>query len=357
MSYPILRVHKNAIRENGERLISECSKHGVSLWGVSKGISAFPEVAAAYKEAGLKVIADSRIENIRKMKNAGIDSLYALIRIPMRSELNDVIELADYSLVSDLGTIQIMSEICANRKKTHKCVIMFDMGDLREGFWSTDICGLSDGLGELSPYLKIAGVGANFSCASGVLPTFKNLNQLISYGEALESALGYKLEVYSGGGTCSFIQMQRGNLPSKINNLRIGEALLLGVDTSFDLTIDCLRQDTMELEAELVEVRSKPTLPIGEIGRDAFGNVPVFEDRGNRLRGILGIGKQDVNINGLTPLDEGVKIITASSDHLLVDIEDCPLRPQVGDILRFRPDYGAMLSSSTSPYVTKKFEG
>lgn len=357
MSYPILRVHRSAIRENGESLISECSKNGVSLWGVSKGISAFPEIAATYKEAGFKVIADSRLANISKMKKAGIDCSYALIRIPMRSELEDLVELADYSLVSDLGTIQALSEICARRKKEHKCVVMFDMGDLREGFWATDIDEMIPRFAKLNPWLKIAGVGANFSCASGVLPSRQNLNQLISFGEALEPALGYELEIYSGGGTCSFVQMQRGNLPSKINELRIGEALLLGVDTSFNITIDTLRQDTMEVEAELVEVRCKPTLPIGQIGRDAFGNVPVFEDRGNRMRGILAIGKQDVHISGLQPLDQGVKIITASSDHLLVDIEDCARCPQVGEILRFRPDYTAMLSSSTSPYVTKIFEG
>ena len=106
-----------------------------------------------------------------------------------------------------------------------------------------------------------------------------------------------------------------------------------------------------------MEVRTKPTLPIGLIGHDAFGNVPVFEDRGNRRRGILAIGKQDVRIEGLVPLDEGVKIITASSDHLLVDLEDAAIDYKLGDILRFRPDYTAMLSASTSPYVTKIFEG
>jgi len=357
MSYPILRVHTGKIRENGERMIEECAKHGISLWGVSKGISAFPEIARTYKEAGFKVIADSRIANIKKMRASGVDSDYALIRIPMRSELEDVIENCNYSLVSDIGTIEAMSVVCARKKKEHKCVIMFDMGDLREGFWFTEIDSLAESIKKLSGFLKIAGVGANFSCASGVLPTNKNLSQLVNYGERLESALGYRLDIYSGGGTCSFVQMLRGNVPDRINSLRMGEALLLGKDTSFCIDIDMLNQDTMEIEAELVEVREKPTLPIGEIGRDAFGNVPVFEDRGNRLRGILGIGRQDVNINGLTPLDEGVKIITASSDHLLVDVEDCSKRPKVGDVLRFRPDYSAMLSSSTSPYVTKIFEG
>ena len=76
----------------------------------------------------------------------------------------------------------------------------------------------------------------------------------------------------------------------------------------FDVDIEGLSQDTMRLEAELVEVRAKRTLPVGEIGHDAFGNVPVFHDHGTRRQGILAVGKQDVNVLGLTPLDEGVKI-------------------------------------------------
>lgn len=149
--------------------------------------------------------------------------------------------------------------------------------------------------------------------------------------------------------------MRRGHLPKEINNLRLGECLLLGRDMAFNVDIDGLSQDTMRLEAELVEVRAKRTLPVGEIGHDAFGNVPVFADHGVRRQGILAVGKQDVNIIGLTPLDDGVKIKTASSDHLLVDIEARP-DLQVGDVLSFRPDYTAMLSASTSEYVTKVFE-
>ena len=109
--------------------------------------------------------------------------------------------------------------------------------------------------------------------------------------------------------------MRRGHLPKEINNLRLGECLLLGRDMAFDVDIEGLSQDTMRLEAELVEVRAKRTLPVGEIGHDAFGNVPVFVDHGTRRQGILAVGKQDVNVAGLTPLDEGVKIKTASSDH------------------------------------------
>ena len=356
MTYPILRVDLKKIKKNGEVLIRESKKRGVSLWAVSKGISAYPEIAAAYKEAGFKVIADSRTENIRKMKEAGVESDYALIRIPMLSELEDVVELCTYSLVSELATIKRISEICEAKGKEHSCVLMFDMGDLREGFWFTEIEDLGHELKNISPLLKIAGVGANFSCASGVLPSYENMSLLAEYGEMLGTIMGEKLPIVSGGGTCSFVRMLEGTMPERVNNLRIGEALLLGSDTSFGMNINLLTQQTMKIEAEFVEIRKKPTLPIGEVGHDAFGNVPVFEDRGDRLRGILAIGKQDVRIEGLVPSDPRMQIITASSDHLLVDIEECGGEYKLGDIASFYPDYTSMLSASTSPYVTKVFE-
>lgn len=355
MQYPIMKIYIERIIENGQVLIKECTKRGISLWAVTKGMSASPEIALAFKKAGFKVLADSRISNIAKMKEAGIESEYALIRIPMPSEIEDTVRLCDYSLVSEIESILEMSRICSTLKKDHKIVIMIDMGDLREGFWPTELDSLCDKLKDISPYLHIEGIGANFACASGALPRQENLSRLLEYSKEIENRLNCRLELISGGGTCTLVQMVRGIIPEGINNLRLGESILLGTDSSEKFPFSMLRQDTMEIVAELCEVRVKPTLPIGEIGMDFSGNVPVFLDRGDRLRGVLAIGKQDIRIDGLMPIDEGVEIITASSDHLLVDLEDCPKKYYAGDKLRFRPDYPAMLSASTSSYVHKIF--
>ncbi len=94
-------------------------------------------------------------------------------------------------------------------------------------------------------------------------------------------------------------------------------------------------------------------MPSGKKGQDAFGVVPVFVDRGTRRRAILAIGRQDVDPDGLTPLDEGVTVIGASSDHLICDVEDVGDRVKVGSVLSFTPNYSALLRLSTSPYVQK----
>ena len=71
------------------------------------------------------------------------------------------------------------------------------------------------------------------------------------------------------------------------------------------------------------------------------------------LRGILAIGRQDVNPDGLSPLDKRVEIIGASSDHLIVNLNDCP-HYKVGDTLRFIPDYGALLKLCTAEKYVKR---
>ena len=358
MAYPILRVHVDVIERNARAVAAKCAEHGMTVWGVTKGISSPAEIARRLKGTGITALGDSRMANIKRLKAAGVDMPFALVRIPMRSELEDVIEYADYSLVSDIGTLSEMSALCEAKKKTHKTLLMADLGDLREGFWPDEAEKVACELKNLSPALQIAGVGVNFGCASGVLPSFENLSRLLLFGKTVEDALGIKLGIYSGGATTRSLEGMDAELfPPGINNLRIGEGYLLGTDKSCGVDIKWLEQDTMELEAEVIEVRVKPSFPIGEVGRDAFGNIPHFEDRGLRLRGILGVGKQDVYVGSLKPLDEGVQIITASSDHMIVDLEDCPVKPKVGDILKFRPEYAAMLSLSTSPYVTKIYEG
>ena len=358
MPYPLLRVHLDVMESNMRKIVSKCAEHEISVWAITKGMSAPLEIARRLSGTKISALGDSRLMNIRRMKEDGIKIPFALIRIPMRSEIEDVIELADYSLVSDMGTLEMMSKVCESKKKKHSVLLMVDMGDLREGFWPNEADAIAAEIKKLSPALNVAGIGVNFGCASGVLPSKESMQKFVSFGEKIESEIGRRLEIYSGGATTgSLIAIDEGLFPGRINNLRIGEGYLLGTDKSSGVIVPWLRQDTMEVEAELVEVRKKPTKPIGVVGRDAFGKVPFFEERGERLRGILAIGRQDVNIDGLTPLGEGVKIITASSDHLLVDIEDCPVRYKVGEILRFIPDYSAMLSSSTSPYVTKIYEG
>jgi predicted amino acid racemase len=183
---------------------------------------------------------------------------------------------------------------------------------------------------------------------------------LVKLRDIASGVLGYDLPVVSVGGTCCLKIIESGGAPKEVNALRLCEGVLLGTDTSSGRVIPWLSQDALRIEAEVVECRYKPSVPVGDVGFQAFGEKPVFVDRGMRKRAILAIGRQDVNVDRITPIWNGAQIVTASSDHLIVDVTELesPGQPGIkpGDIMSFRPLYPAMLACSTSEYVEKVFE-
>jgi predicted amino acid racemase len=116
-----------------------------------------------------------------------------------------------------------------------------------------------------------------------------------------------------------------------------------------------LHLDAVTVSAPVIECLVKPSLPIGSSAQDAFGNRPSFSDRGERRRAICALGRQDAPPEGLRPVDPRIQVLGASSDHLILDVEDLQRPPSLGESLRFVPNYAATLQLFTSPYVHKVF--
>jgi predicted amino acid racemase len=167
----------------------------------------------------------------------------------------------------------------------------------------------------------------------------------------IEDEFDTRLPVISGGNSSSLSLLFQGDVPSRVNNLRIGEAILLGTDTATGGKFTELYDDAFVLEAALAEVKEKPSFPIGTRAVDAFGKTREYVDRGIMRRGILAIGRQDVPIEDLIPMDSRVQIVGGSSDHLIVDLSQVDAK--VGDVLQFKLTYGGLLGAYTSKYVSK----
>ena len=138
----------------------------------------------------------------------------------------------------------------------------------------------------------------------------------------------------------------------QINNLRLGESILLGRETVKGKAIQGLHTKAFQLVAEVIESKKKPSLPYGELCQDAFGNVPVFQDRGIHRRIIIALGRQDVLVSGLIPITD-LKILGSSSDHIILDSNNSCLK--VGEGVKFNLDYGSLLGAMTSPFIKKQF--
>ena len=346
--FPRLEISRSRLRHNMEEVISRCTAQGIQVCGVIKGCSGLPEVGQLFRDCGATQLASSRLEQIIRCRQAGVPGPYMLLRIPMLCELDDVARWCDYSLESERATLDALEEACARQGAVHKAVIMADLGDLREGYWDhEEMVQTCLYVERRLPHVHLSGVGVNLSCYGSVRATPEKMQMLLAIARRVEDAIGRPLEIVSGGATSSYPMIHTGTMPAGINHLRIGENILTAQDIADSWGVhdaDYLRDDVFRLEAEVVEVKEKPTYPQGELGADAFGRKPVYEDRGLRLRAILALGRADVgDMETLRPTMPGVTVIGGSSDHCILDVTDAPQPVQVGDVLSFRLCYSHVL--------------
>lgn len=223
---------------------------------------------------------------------------------------------------------------------------MVELGDLREGILPGDLANLVRETLRL-PNIALEGLGTNLACRSGVVPDAAKMAELSGLATSIESSFGLRLAIVSGGNSAN-LDWALGEEPvGRVNDLRLGESLLLGLDPLHRRPIDGLHTDAITLVAEVIESKIKPSLPWGRTAQAAFGPTGVPTDRGLVAQTIVALGEQDVDPLGLGA-PTGTRIVGASSDHLVLTSAE---RLPVGAELRFTPNYSALLRAMTSPFV------
>lgn len=352
MAGPEILIDINKVRENAETLAGFCRSRGISITGVTKVTCGMPMVARAMLEGGVASIGESRIENIRRLRSSGINAPVMMLRIPPLSRVEEIVTSVDISLNSELPVIRSLSDAALKKGKVHKIVLMVDLGDLREGIWPSNLLDVTREVLNM-PGVEIFGLGTNLTCFGGVLPSRKNMGELVGYAEKIEETFGIELKIISGGNSSSLPLLMEGGMPKRVNHLRLGESIVLGRETVKGNLWPGCHHDAFQLSAEVIELKKKPSVPIGETGMDAFGNKPVFSDKGEIFRAILSVGREDVVVDSLKPVDPSISILGASSDHLLIDVTESIQLLQLGDKVNFNLNYGALLAAMTSGYVKK----
>ncbi|MEN6471406.1 MAG: alanine/ornithine racemase family PLP-dependent enzyme [Clostridiaceae bacterium] len=354
MTYPLLTVDLKKLAHNVKFLCDLCEKNGVSAAFVTKCVRADVRIAALIEESGAAMLADSRVKNLDALTTK---KPKLLLRMAGPSEAEGVVRAADYSLQSEIAAIRALGAAAKAQKKRHNVILMADMGDLREGVFFTDEALLLETARAVKeePWLSLSGVGTNLTCYGSIVPDESNMRGLVRLADMLRSELNEEIPFVSGGNSSALSMLVGGKLPKGVNHLRLGESYLLGNDTSRGTVVEGLYGDAFVLHAELSELQKKPSVPVGTRFKNAFGEVTEYPERGEMLRGILNVGRQDAPAEGLTPLDKGVEILGSSSDHMIVNLTAAKHPYKVGDALRFLPDYGALLRLFTSPYVEKSY--
>ncbi len=352
MSTPRIEINLKKIAHNAKKLNRLYGTKGIDVIGVTKAVCGEPNVAAVLIRNGIRILADSRLNNIRRMRRAGIKAEFLLLRTPFLSQAEAVVKYADISLNSEISVIKRLSKYAAKQHSIHKIILMVELGDLREGIMPADLDNTIKQVLELKA-IELAGIGTNLACFGGIKPDEEKMNYLSSIAGNIEQKYGLTLRFVSGGNSANYNWFRSTIDSGKINNLRLGESIYLGCETLYRKAISGLYTDAFTLVAEVIESKLKPSLPYGESAQDAFGNITNFNDIGKINRAILGVGLQDVTVSGLTPRSD-VEIIGASSDHIIIDAKNTELK--VGDKVEFDLNYAALLSAMTSPYVFKKIE-
>jgi predicted amino acid racemase len=349
---PYLTIDLDKIEHNARAITGLCRAHGISVTGVTKAVFGHPEVAKAMIRGRVASLGESRLDSIRRMKEAGIGVPCMLLRLPPLSGTDAVVDSADVSLNSEISVLGGLAEAARQHGGVHDVIVMVDLGDLREGVWPEDLAALVRAASQLRG-IRIAGIGTNLSCFGGVIPSEASMTRLVELASEAEQALGHPLDWISGANSSGLELIAAGRMPARVNHARIGEAILLGRETIRRTAWPGTVQDAFTLHAEVLECKRKPSVPVGERGEDAFGNLLQFDDRGLRTRALLNVGREDVRIAGLTPLEPGVAILGASSGYLVADVTDAPRGIKVGDELAFAPDHGALIAAMTSKSVRK----
>lgn len=346
-----VEINLGKIAHNVKELVQFYGSKGIEIMGVTKTVCGDPDIANIFVDNGIRVLADSKIENLKKMHDAGVKAQFVLLRTPALSEVEAVINNADISMNTEIAVIRRLAMIAEAKNMVHQVILMIEMGDLREGILPDNLEVFIQEVLNLKG-VSIVGIGANFACFGGVKPSEEKMNRLSELAGFIESEFSLPLIYVSGGNSANYNWFTAVKSTGKINNLRLGESIYLGRETLDRKVIPGLFTDAFTFVSEVIESKIKPSVPYGETGQDAFGNYPQFRDRGMIRRAIVGFGSQDVLVKGLTP-ELDIEILGSSSDHTILDAGLVDL--QVGDEVKFSLDYGALLSVMSSVYITKKY--
>lgn len=349
MIAPRIEIDLGRVEENARTLVDLLGRRGIQVTGVTKATLGSPDVARAMLRGGVARLADSRIDNLEALKEAGIRAPMMLLRAPDPAWADRAVAVANVSLVSDVDVAYALSAAAGKRGSDHGIVVMVELGDLREGVMASDVLDLARVISR-TRHLRLAGIGTNLACRNGVIPGDTQMQDLSGLAGLLSTKLGIPELLVTGGNSANLGWALGRAHVGMVNDLRLGEAILLGIDPVTRTPIEGLQTDAFTMVGAVIESIEKPSSSWGSVGHPALGAVTVARERGNVIQTVVSLGEQDVDAHGLIP-PVGITVLAASSDHLVLET---PTRVAAGTEIRFGVNYSCLLRAMTSPFVAER---
>ena len=347
-NYPKLSADGLKITKNAVKVIEKCGAYGIEAFAVLKALNGFKPAVEAVLKAKPSGVLDSCLRNLSATLSYRGPLARGIIKLPSPGEIysgGDICDAVDFFFVSEMAHVEMIN----GRFKKKKIVLMLDTGDLREGVPADEFVRFVSRAAKFKN-VEIYGVATNHACFSGVVPTKNAIDKFIETIEEAERKTGVQFQIVSGGNSSLIGLIEKGLVNERVNNVRIGEAILLGNDVLTRSPIKWLEHNTFTVTAEVLECRRKESILEGVRTQNAFCEAVNFERRSKKpfepaLRAILNLGKKHFFVNGLRPLEEGVYILGASSDYTIIDVSDCARDVKCGDLFEFALDYPALMSA------------
>lgn len=349
-------LNKKNLESNFNYLKNLFEENNIEWAIVSKLLCGNLELLEVLCELDINEICDSRISNLKKIKqlNPNINTVY--IKPPAKKNIEKVIKYADVSFNTEFTTIKWLSEEAAKQNKTHKIIIMIELGDLREGVLGEDLTNFYKQVFHL-PNIEITGIGSNLNCLHGVLPSNDKLLQLSLYKKLIEATFEKQIPWVTGGTSVVIPLLFKKQIPKDMNHFRVGETLFFGNNLLTGEIIEGMNEDVFRMHSQIIEINEKPKIPIGVMEENPSGEkFEIDEDDYGKssYRAILDIGVLDISeTNFILPEDKNLKIVGASSDMIVVDLGKNEEDYKVGDELQFKLKYMGALRVFNSEYIDK----
>lgn len=354
MAYITLETKKLA--NNFHHLNDFFKSHNIDWSIVTKILCGNEKYLTELLNLGIKQYSDSRISNLKMIKNLDANAQTIYIKPPAKGVIEEVIMYADISMNTDFHTIEMLSEEAVKQDKTHKIIIMIDLGELREGVMREDFVDFYAKVFQMKN-IEVVGLGTNLACLYGVKPNNDKLLQLCLYKQLIELKFNVKIPFVSGGSSVTIPLIKQGLLPKDINHFRVGETLFMGTDAYNNVPFKSMDNDIFKLYAEIIELYEKPVIPSGELGSNLEGNVMTFDDNDigkSSIRAIIDIGLLDIDMKHLESTNQNVKLAGATSDMVVLDLGDNLEHFKVGDQMEFTLDYMGIVRIMNSKYIEKR---
>ncbi len=347
MSCPRIEVDLGKISENTQIVARRLNARGIGVTGVTKAVCGHPAIAQAMLEGGAVGLGDARISNIQKLRRAGVTCPVTLIRTPMLSQVDQVVQYCEASYNTELVIIEALAAAAIRNDTVHGIILMVEMGDRREGILPENLAAMAQQVVHM-PGVNLKGIGANFACLGHVAPDAAQMATLGNLANEVEARFGPYIETLSGGNSANLPWALSEQSAGRINDLRLGEAILLGVDPVSGKQIAEMHTNAFALIAEVIETDANPIHSPIKLVDSELAKLRVVSNSDNIKRLILAIGRQDTDVMGLS-MPAGSTMIGATSDHLVIETKQS--RPKVGSEMSFQMNYSALMHAMAAPDI------